>query len=1834
MERAVLSEKIVRLLYFKSKEDMGIQNRNGALFLATGIDNSGLYSGLNQAEGRIDQFEAHIKRMGDNITRMTGIGFGVAGLKAFGNEIINVRGEMQMLESSFEVLLGGKGVSGFMSEMKQFAVDSPLSMNGVANAAQTLLGFGITAEKVMPTIKQIGDISMGNEERFKSLSLAFAQMSATGKLMGQDLLQMINAGFNPLQEMSARTGKSIAELKKEMEGGAISSEMVAAAFESATAQGGKFYGMTQKQAEGIKGLQAQLDGGLQDAFNEIGKSQEGLIAGGYKVATVLVENYKTVGEALTALIATYGLYKAAMVFNTSIDKTVTVMRYEAEIAELTKLLPLKEQEANADLKAAVASGKLTEGKAQQLIALRAEIESRRESIQSKLAEEQANLKALYAKRAEAKETLEIARAKTLAAKEELSNAIATAQADVAAKQQKSLATAQESAALTRRNAILLNSQKIQLQQSISDTIAQAEIAKKNTLLLTQQQIQAKQAVLDAQELGIKGEKLAALKAEVTALNAKVNAAQREEAAAVKSIATKRAEIVTIDQKLVSAKAEALAAQGNVVAKKAEIAAGAQSVTTKRIETLTNKVNTLSEQENSAAVTHNGLIKQTVGGKILIKKIATDAENASMQLNTAETNANTTATTFLGRAKIATASAAKNLWAAIAPNPYVLAAAAAVALGYGIYKLATATSVQEQAQESLNKVMEQASKKKDELSGKTSELVGTVNSETKTIFDQISAYKQLQGLYPNLLKNMDIQTFKALGATEQQKLLNAAINEFDFTNQEAKLIELNALYDKLMAAQRSGNASLASSIRSQIGDALDMSFWDKYTRSSNNILDILNRTISGLEKEKKQRQDNLKEAELQAKPEAERNKLLQDQLQVLKEQEASILESILKTGEYKRNIDGTISPISDVEKKFNSINELLDNWNKNPFAIKNAFASADPVLNELLTKMRLLNEEKKKLTGQLGSSIIPVVNKSTLEKQVKDFKELEESLSPDKLKKLRAGESILPSLVNTNPEEFNKLKKLEDNYKELGETAKKAKKDLKVYEDPDKAGKTAETAADKAAKKAQDIADQEEKIADIKTKQTLENRRKQEDLENQLTQSYISNLSEGAEKIRYQRELDNYLEIQSLERSKEDYIQAYIQAEREKFDAAEDLKAKQNSKYLKKKFDSSSISVDTSSYDTIINNKRNSQTSVQVEAEKKAWNEYLVQFGAYQDKRKAIIEKYDKEIDQALTKGDAATLEKQKQNQLDELDNSVKNSATLMGQLFADASRKSVNEMQAIIDKAELLMQYLEAAKDEQGNAMIGGQSVSKNDILGLGISENTLNNLSFSTQEVESLRSAITKLKGELGSKSPFKLFTGQIKDAIGEINKGKIGQGISSIGSAVSQFAPAVSQFGQDLGNIVGNDDLGSKISGIADAVGGLGQTAMGVGQIMSGDIVGGAMAAVSGISKVVDALDGLFGADYSNYNAMKEQYDKLNEVWDQLIDKKKEYLSMAYGEEAKKIGKEAEDLIKKSIDSNRTLGKEFLNSGSSAGSHSLGVRQRKDMSSEGWGQLNQWAKNNKISDSLYGSISGGRMTGLFDLTAEQLENLKEDAPTFWAKLKDDTKEYLNNIIDGAEKINEINKATKEQLTQVSFDSVFDSFVDTLMNMDSKSKDFAENFAEYLQKAILSSMVAEKYKAKLQTWYENFAQANSDGNIDTKEYADLQSEYNSIAEQAIKERDALKDMLNWSSPDSSSSSSQSSSYGTSTSMDQETGGLMVGILTGIHETDINIEGNTLKLILLASETNQIIRGQTEEFQAIKNATVQSMFYLEEIRDSNKELYPIREALDEIKKNTKGLITR
>lgn len=191
------------------------------------------------------------------------LGVGLAAGQFLG-ESINKGLERQQIQTSLNVLTGSPKVGNALSaDLIKYQKDTILGPEVFKNA-QTMLGFGIKANEVMPNLKMLGDVSMGDAEKLGSLTLAFSQIRAAGKLQGQDLLQLINAGYNPLESISNRTGKSMGQLKKEMEGGKISFEMVRQALQDSTSEGGKFNKMLETIAETPAGKMQALGG----AWNE------------------------------------------------------------------------------------------------------------------------------------------------------------------------------------------------------------------------------------------------------------------------------------------------------------------------------------------------------------------------------------------------------------------------------------------------------------------------------------------------------------------------------------------------------------------------------------------------------------------------------------------------------------------------------------------------------------------------------------------------------------------------------------------------------------------------------------------------------------------------------------------------------------------------------------------------------------------------------------------------------------------------------------------------------------------------------------------------------------------------------------------------------------------------------------------------------------------------------------------------------------------------------------------------------------------------------------------------------------------------------------------------------------------------------------------------------------------------------------------------------------------------------------------------------------------------------------------------------------------------------
>lgn len=1386
---------------------------------------------------------------------------GAGVLKALGSEIIRVRGEFQAADTAIQTLLGSKEKADvLMKQVREYAKISPLEFSDVTKATQMMLGFNIEAEKVPRYLQAIGDVSMGDTQRFSSLTLAFSQMSAAGKLMGQDLNQMINAGFNPLQQISEKTGKSIATLKEEMSKGAISAEMVQQAFIDATSAGGKFYNMSENASKTINGQLSMMQDAMDAAFNELGQKSEGVIMDGIQMTTSLIENYETVGKVLVGLVTTYGAYRTAVML-----------------------------------------------------------------------------------------------------------------------------------------AIMATS--------------------KHTI------------------------------AEVALTNARV------------------------------------------LARKAQLALNAAMLT----------------------------------------------------------------------------------------NPYVLLATAVIGLGAAMWAFHDSTTAAEKAQKRFDEQKKQSIKKEQEHKQRLEELISTLQNEYTSSMDRVKAMDAIKNEYPALFQ-------KYIDEKGHIRDLIALWKEY---NEEAgkRNVEENKI-------NYNNSKKLIDEYEQVIG------LWKRFGEDPNFHKNSLNES----EKQLADKYKNETLSTLKSKLDEERNVLRNYRKEVRSDELAQWQLDL------KKNTDVQLKVELDEMKRLQQArkNNKWYSLNVGVGSLKGATTES-----ELQNRIDILESELKSRKT------------STYQEDYEAAKKAWE----DAKKKLSEIEKDKSKFTSKQYEEA----------KERKETAEKKYKDLGGITGSSltKQENQAKKETEKLRKQQEGIRSQNDKISEIERKQAIQRKRRAEDMEMEISQSEIEAMTEGAEKKRMQRELDNRKEIQSLERQKEDMIQAVIQAEKEIFDAQEELKAKENNKYQKKTFDSSKVDTGkiSSIWDTIIENTSKKQLDDKIRDQETSWNEYLIKFGNYQQKRLAIIEKYDKAIKEAETAGDAAILMKEKANALDDFDNSVKNSTTLMGQLFVDASQKSVNEIQGIIEKAELLMQYLAAIKDEQGNAQIGGKTVSKKDILGLGISDNTLQNLELSTEQVEALRNAIDRLKGELGGKSPFKLFKTQVKQATDKIAQGgkkNIVQGISEIGSAVTQFTPAISQFGQDLGTIFGNDDLGNKIAGISDALGGVGQTAMGVGQIMSGDIVGGAMSAVSGISSVVKALDGLFGADYSRYNEMKSQYEALDSVWDTLIDKKKEYIKMSYGDEAYKVGKEAETLIKQQTQRYYELLNELRQSGSSIGSSSLGKRIEKRLSKKDW---------DRISGAVGESVTNAE--SLLNLSAEQLKEVLADPKlvSVLNTVNGDFVKYIQDIVNGSEKLEDIQNQVKEQLTQVSFDSVFDNFVDTLMDMDSSAKDFANNFERYMQKAMLTTMLGNKYKAELQKWYDAFAAANDNKTgISEEDYKKLQEQWNDIVTDAVKERDKLKELLGWTSE----SSSQDSTKRGFEAMSQDTGEELNGRFTALQASNEEIKNQSVvqsqALNLLTAKADTILSVNTEVRNIAddtRNLIANSYLELMQISENTgaivKPIQQMQKDIAEVKKNTAGL---
>ena len=765
-------------------------------------------------------------------------------------------------------------------------------------------------------------------------------------------------------------------------------------------------------------------------------------------------------------------------------------------------------------------------------------------------------------------------------------------------------------------------------------------------------------------------------------------------------------------------------------------------------------------------------------------------------------------------------------------------------------------------------------------------------------------------------------------------------------------------------------------------------------------------------------------------------------------------------------------------------------------------------------------------------------------------------------------------------------KVAKQYNALIKQKTEAEEKLKIYDDKG------------LSKEYNSIVDQNQKISDLIDKQSIERKRREEDLENQVIQVRIDAMAEGEAKIRAQRELNNKLEIQNLKRRREDYVRTEIEYQKKIFTEQERLNSIYTKKYKKKTFDPSSVKVDTSLFDNAIEIISKRQLNDQIRSQEEAWNEYIIKYGTFQQKKEAITRKYTDAINKAANAGEAASLQKEFEEALANLDLSKLKDEINWEMIFGSISKATKEQLTKIKKQLQEFKKSPEFknATPEQIQVIetainsINDTLVDKGGFFG-GLS----NSLTEYEDVVNKVKEAQEELNKALESGDEVAIEKAQKKKNAAENtlanaqtnvekSRDKAISNITAVADAMKQLGSAefnLSSFGSAVGGLVDAlSESGSKIGGIIAAILSLLDEFGKDGGVEFGkNIVNNVISAIGGTIEVpfkMLGIDlGLGGANYSDYNEMVAKYDVLLDVWDQLLDKKKAYINESYGAEATKAGKEALDLLKAERDITRELASSRLDAGASAGSHSMAYRM--------WQGSYKYEGQNwkdvagEISSAL-GGVEFSSMWNLLYMSADQLEWIKTNYSGLWSQMDTDFRGYLDDIIQYGETEAEIIESVKEQITGISFDSFRDSYVSLLSDLDSTNKDFADSFEEYLRKSILQSVIAKNYDTKIQELYDSWSKAGEDGVFSEPEIGRLRAMQQSITDAMLAERDRLEEVFGWSSSSSQEASKKGFATASQDSIDE-----LNGRFTALQIAGEEIKNQSVEQTRLLDSINSIL---------------------------------------------------
>lgn len=453
----------------------------------------------------------------------------------------------------------------------------------------------------------------------------------------------------------------------------------------------------------------------------------------------------------------------------------------------------------------------------------------------------------------------------------------------------------------------------------------------------------------------------------------------------------------------------------------------------------------------------------------------------------------------------------------------------------------------------------------------------------------------------------------------------------------------------------------------------------------------------------------------------------------------------------------------------------------------------------------------------------------------------------------------------------------------------------------------------------------------------------------------------------------------------------------------------------------------------------------------------------------------------------------------------------------------------------------------------------------------------------------------------------GYSKNELESKQKGKYADSSNAINALAGKFKalesaldPVIGLFkamGEEdsiLGQITGG--ASNAVSSAANTVGAFNtlSTVKGLGFLEG---AGPYAAAASAAFSLGGSLIKAFGADYSSYNKAKAEYENLTSIWDSLISKKTEYMNIHWGTEAANASKEAQEMLESEIKQTKVIALKNFNSGASAGSHSIKVR---DWEKRGWKQAAP-----EISKR-YG-VKFDNMTDILDIDYKVLQQIKKDYAELWANLDEDSRTYLDKLIEYGEKSEDMIESLTEKLTGNKYSDLVSAWGDAMATMSNTSDNLVDHFEENLRNVILKSMIENLYGEKIKALIEK-TKKYGDPNGGTEKKLDtatgkVMSEYTNtemneigkdladVTKQIEASRDYLKRYYGWS--DNSSSSLTNSVKG----ITEETGDLIASYLNSIRLDVSVIREEQVKCM---SESNEIAKSQLTQLNFISANTLRN----------------------------------